>query len=95
MTAARLVIEYPAAGATYSRPEFGVYRYDTYPEGSVLAGQERRTSLGSYPTLPAAQAEHPGAEWAGEGSGYREIKISVAPPRWFDPAAAGERWEDE
>jgi hypothetical protein len=88
------VIEYPAAGATYHRDEYGVYRYDTYPSGSVLEGEERRSALGSYPTLEEAQHNHPEATWTG-GSGYREITIPEAPPAWFDPAAAGETWSDE
>jgi hypothetical protein len=89
------VIEYPAAGATYCRPEYGVYRYGTYPEGSVLEGQESRAALGSYATLDEAQSEHPEARWDGGGSGYREITIPAGAPAWFDEAAAGERWDEE
>jgi len=55
-------IEYPSEGATYSRPEFGVYRYDRYPRGSVLAGQERRTFLASFETLAEARTAFPGAD---------------------------------
>lgn len=90
-----LIIEYPASGKTYSHDEYGVYRYDTYPESSVLAGQERRSFIDSFPTLAEARAAFPDAEWNGEGSGYREIFIPETPPAWFDPSAAGERWEDD
>lgn len=89
-----LTIEYPSAGATYSHDEYGVYRYDTYPENSVLAGQERRTFIDSFPTLAEAQATYPDAEWWA-GSGYRDIIIPRTPPAWFDPLAAGETWDDD
>lgn len=90
-----LVIEYPMIGATYQHGEYGVYRYDTYPESSVLAGQERRSFIDSFPTLAEAQAEYPEAEWNGDGTGYREIVIPRDPPEWFDPANAGETWDDD
>lgn len=90
-----LVIEYPSAGATYSHNEYGVYRYDVFPEYSVLAGQVRRAFLDSFPTLTEAQAAYPSAEWHGPGSGYREIVIPNEPPEWFDPADAGENWDED
>lgn len=89
-----LIIEYPSAGATYSRDEYGVYEYDTYPETSVLAGQERRRFLDSFPTLAEARAAYPDAEYT-DGSGYREIHIPKTPPEWFDPLNAGERWSED
>jgi hypothetical protein len=88
------VIEYPATGATYHHEAFGVYRYGTYPEGSVLAGQEKRSALGEFDRLEDAQAAFPEAEWTG-GSGYREITVPEAPPAWFDPMAAGEHWDED
>ncbi len=54
-------IEYPCAGATYNRPEYGVYKYGVYPRSSVLAGQTRRVFLDSFATLEEAQAEYPDA----------------------------------
>lgn len=89
------VIEYPTAGATYNHDEYGVYEYGVYEPWSVLAGQEKRSFLGSYPTLEEAQQNYPDAVWSGEGSGYREIHISESPPEWFDPEIAGERWEED
>jgi hypothetical protein len=80
-------IEYPCVGETYSEPEYGVYGYGTYPNSSVLAGQERRSFLNSFPTLEAAQAAYPSAQWAGEGiSGFREVFIPDEAPEWFDPS---------
>ncbi len=58
----RIQIEYPCAGATYNRPEYGVYQYSVYPRSSVLAGQQRRVWLDSYTTLEEARAEYPDAE---------------------------------
>ncbi len=86
-----LDIEYPTAGATYSHPEYGIYRYSEYPESSVLAGQERRQFIDSFPTLAAARKAYPTANVT-EGCGYREPHIPDSPPAWFDPAMAGETW---
>lgn len=87
------VIEYPCSGETYEHEEYGVYEYDTYPENSVLAGQECRRFLDRFPTLAEAQHNYPDAEWWA-GSGYREIVIPHEPPEWFDPSIAGETWDD-
>lgn len=71
-------IEYPSVGATYRRAEYGVYEYDTYPESSVLAGQERRTFIASYETLEEAQEEHPDAELVG-WTGYQPPYLKHLP----------------
>lgn len=62
-----LRIEFPSAGATYARDEYGVYEYSEYPESSVLAGQERRQFLDSFETLEAARAAYPDAVESGCG----------------------------
>ena len=54
-------IECPSVGQTYHHKEYGVYEYSTYPLGSVLEGRERRTFIGSYPTLEQAKHSHPDA----------------------------------
>jgi hypothetical protein len=74
-----VLIEYPSAGATYSRPVYGVYGYDTYPDTSVLSGQERRTFLDTFETLEEAQTQHPEAEWQKLGSQYREPYLDHLP----------------
>lgn len=71
-------IEFPSQGLTYRRAEYGVYGYDEYPEGSVLAGQQRRTFLASYPTLEEAQEEHPDAVIVA-GSGYQPPYLGHLP----------------
>ena len=58
-------IEYPSAGATYNRPEYGVYEYGVYGRSSVLAGQTRRIFLDSFPTLEEARAAFPDAQITG------------------------------
>jgi hypothetical protein len=90
-----LVIEYPSAGETYSRDEYGVYSYGTFPRGSVLEGQERRSFVRSFPTLAEAREAYPAARWDGGGCGYRKIVIPQTPPEWFDPANAGESWDGD
>lgn len=57
----RIFIEYPSAGATYCRDEYGIYAYDTYPEGSVLEGQTRRRFLGSFERFDEARKHYPTA----------------------------------
>jgi hypothetical protein len=86
----------PSAGATYSHDgEFAVYAYGTYPDSSVLAGQERRSYVdGGFTSEAEAKAAYPDAIIAG-GSGYREIPVPHTPPPWFDPANAGETWDDK
>jgi hypothetical protein len=88
-------IENPMVGKTYQHDdEFGVYEYGVYPEGSVLAGQEKRSLKDRFPTLEEAREAYPAATVA-NGSLYLEITIPESPPEWFDPELAGERWGDE
>lgn len=62
-------IEFPSMGTTYCREVYGVYAYDTWPSSSVLAGQCRRTFLGSFTTLEQATAKYPNATVT-NGSGF-------------------------
>jgi len=90
-----LFIENPMVGETYQHDdEFGVYEYGVHPEGSVLAGQERRILRDRFDRLEDARAAYPAAQVAG-GSLYRKIHIPESPPEWFDPEAAGETWYEE
>ena len=90
-----IVIEYPSTGATYSHDEYGVYEYDVYPPYSVLAGQTKRSFLGSFDTLEGAKSAYPDAAWHGDGSGYTEQPIPTATPEWLDPDEIGENWSEE
>jgi hypothetical protein len=91
-----LVIEYPSAGATYSRDEYGVYAYGVYPDSSVLAGQPKRSFVESFDSLEEARENYPAASWNGEGgTGYAPVSVPSTPPAWFDPSYAGEHWSEE
>jgi hypothetical protein len=91
-----VVIEYPAQGSTYHHDAYGVYAYGVYPRGSVLEGQERRSNLGTFDTLTEAQAAFPDADYYGEGgTGFVDREIPVSAPEWFDPADAGESWDED
>ena len=70
-------VEYPSRGATYCHAEYGVYKYGTYPRNSVLAGQQSRQYLGSYPTMGEALQAHPGANVT--GCGYQEPYLGHLP----------------
>ena len=76
-------IEYPSKGATYNRDAYGVYRYDTYPKSSVLAGQQRRQFLGTYETLEEARAEYPNAELCGCGYQVPYVNHLSDGPDWI------------
>lgn len=95
MSKPQIVIEYPSVGKTYHEDRYGVYSYDTFPESSVLAGQERRSFIDSYESLEEAKRNHPEAEWHGEGTGFVDRPIPMNPPEWFDHDNAGEYWSEE
>lgn len=97
MTKQRITIEYPSSGATYHNYAYGVYAYDTWPMSSVLGGQSRRTYIREYPTLEEAQAEYPNAEINVHKPYIPDPELPLSPiaPSWFDPADAGERWDDD
>lgn len=75
-------IEFPSQGTTYSRDEYGVYQYSTYPRSSVLGGQERRAFLASFETIEEARAEFPGADES--GCGYQPPFLSHLPEEGED-----------
>lgn len=81
-----------------------VYGHGTYGENSVLEGQALRQYLKHFETIEEAKVEYPTAEvldhstkeWrpANESLADASGLPSVA-PAWFDPADAGERWDDD
>lgn len=81
-------IEFPSQGETYSRDEYGVYEYSTYPRSSVLAGQERRSFLDSFETLEQAQAKYPTADIS--GCGYHVPSLGHLPDEDDDHVASRE-----
>jgi hypothetical protein len=68
-----------------------------YPDG-VLEGQWRRGVLKSYDTLEEAVTDNPDVEVDKEYSSKIPsswLPVSNVAPSWFDPADAGERWDED
>ncbi len=77
--------------------EFVVYGHGEYEDSSVLAGQYRRVFLDRFATEEEAKAAYPFADQA-EGllpTSMIAPEMSTCPPDWFDPADAGEAWDDD
>jgi hypothetical protein len=79
------------------------YGHGTYPQSSVLAGHSSRVFLGGG-SVEELQAEFPGADvldhsskaWSDpNGSLADHSGLPSCAPGWFDPMAAGERWDDD
>ena len=64
-------------GATYNSNKPTVYKYDEYPDYSVLAGQVRRSYLGSFDTVEEAKKFCPEAELS--GCGFVELDLGYLP----------------
>lgn len=65
-------------GETYSNSRPTVYRHDTYPRGSVLAGRQRRTWVNDYATIAEAKAAHPDAvDLISDGGGSTHVPVDV------------------
>ena len=76
-------------------PGVWVVEHDSYPEGSVLEGRDRRSLVKYYPTREEASSDYPDAEvldWSTKNP-YPE-ELSYLPPAWFDPQDAGEIWSE-
>jgi hypothetical protein len=81
-----------------------VYGHDHYPKGSVLEGQARRVYLDSFEAPEAARAAYPELKypeeafysWLDEEMTSAETSgLPAHPPSWFDPADAGESWDED
>ena len=71
-----------------------VWGHGEYESTSVLAGAPLRQLVESFPTLEEAQAEWPGAEVL-DHSTRVPYTLPPSPPDWFDPADAGEQWDED
>jgi hypothetical protein len=71
--------------------EYGVFRHDTYPESSVLAGNPRRQVLLMSDDIMELREAHPDAEVLDHTTKV-DIVLPEEPPDWFDPTDAGEEW---
>jgi len=80
-----------------------VFGHGVYERGSVLEGQPRRTFIDRFDTAEEALAEYPRAEEKACSTKVTALGDSLADasglsqtsPPWFDPTAAGERWDDD
>lgn len=73
---------------------FAVYSHDVYPRYSVLAGQHRRAYLDRFETLEEAQRAYPTAATLDHNTS-NHASVSPIPPSDFDPADAGESWDEQ
>ena len=83
---------------------FVVYGHGVYPKGSVLEGQSNRFCLDMADNLESLKADWPHAEVIdhstkavrfGDESRADLSGLPATPPDWFDPANAGESWDDD
>ena len=73
-----------------------VYRHDVYPDSSVLAGQDRRAFVEMFETVEDALVVGHSTRRHSAGDSLADLSgLPSEPPSWFDPAAAGERWDDD
>lgn len=78
------------------RKEWAVVGHGTYPSSSVLAGQYMFQRLGWYESVEEALKDWPMATLDDlPAVNHNPASLGPAPADWFDPAAAGERWDDD
>lgn len=65
-------------GMTYSNDRWTVYEHGTYPDGSVLAGQDYRGWVEDFETLEEAVKAYPDAQVL-EGTTYQPPCLSHLP----------------
>ena len=65
-------------GETYANDRWTVYEHGTYPDGSVLAGQDYRGWVDDFDTLEEATAAYPDAQII-DGTTYRPPSLSHLP----------------
>ena len=91
---ARDISKYDWLSIEPHRDGWAVYGHGTFEPTSVLAGQPSRTFLDSFDSVNEAEEKYPDAEVV-RGSTRVECTLPATPPSWFDPAAAGERWDED
>ena len=71
-----------------------VYQYGTYSRSSVLAGQWFDRMIDGFATKDEALRAYPKAEYC-ESFPIRSAVVPSTPWPGFDPADAGERWDED
>jgi hypothetical protein len=79
----------------HNQGEFDVYGHGTYPRHSVLAGQHQRVWLDSFSSVKLALGAYPNAEVLESSTRIFGATVPSCPPSDFDPADAGERWDED
>ena len=83
---------------------FTVWTHGIYGNSSVLEGQYKRSFQGSYDSLVEAQRDHPDGELIDHSTRRSSLGcesladlsgLPLSPPAWFDPANAGESWDED
>ena len=74
---------------------YKVVEHSVYEGGSVLEGLPKRTFIDSFLTLDEAVAAHPTAEILSHSTKEQGNPLPHTAPDWFDPAYAGERWDED
>ena len=83
---------------TDSRLGYVVKGYGSYPRSSVNHGMTRIVFLDSFDTEAEAIEAYPQLQGENYGSALLDQDLTRQPdtaPDWFDPADAGERWDDD
>jgi len=92
--------EYDSLGLAVEPDRFGdgvmvwLWGFGTYEPHSVLAGQPMISRLEAFTSLEDARRAWPDVEVL-DYVPRPVAQVSQIPPRWFDPAAAGERWDED
>jgi len=79
-----------------------MYFYGTYSKNSVNEGLERRVYLTSFSGDDEVRDAVEQVKRAfnidvevSDSSGYVKQELPMTPPKWFDPADAGEAWSED
>ena len=89
---------YTIEPSRHDEGQWDVISHGIYERGSVLEGQPKRSFIFGAPTKDECVVYCEGEcidYILREGSSYHPQPMSDLAPDWFDPADAGERWNDD
>lgn len=78
----------------FAHSNYWLCQRGVYDRSSVLAGQDFRQLCKPYDSLEEAKADNPGVTVDLDGC-RPETFIPQNAPDWFDPADAGECWDED
>ena len=83
----------------YSGPCVWLWGYGTYERGSVLSGQHKEVRIECYDTVEKAKEDWPLVPVRDDGTVNSKFlsapMLPSCPPNDFDPAYAGESWDEQ